>query len=174
MRNLTGNLTKTLSAALCLLFLASPIWATPGDAPAGTMTVGDFFLLYARSIHLALPANASAEAAYESLKANEILPSGSFTMSAPLTHAVVLRIGKAAGLKVTSRTPDKVLARPEAELFLQTFAGPLASIARQRSGDVYAASFNPPGDPAGHANTSKGKKKGRPFQSDNEPGPEDH
>src|ERR1051325_2092910 len=92
MRNLTGNLTKTLSAALCLLFLASPIWAAPGDAPASAMTVGDFILLYARSIHLACPANASPEAAYESLKANELLPSGSFTMSAPLTHAVVLRI----------------------------------------------------------------------------------
>jgi hypothetical protein len=33
----------------------------------------------------------------------------------------------------------------------------------------FAASDNPPGDPAGHANTDKGKKKGRPFQSLTEP-----
>ena len=78
-----------------------------------------------------------------------------------------------AGIKITTKTPDKQFSRPEADMFFETFGGVLAT----HSGTQQAASGTHGGDvrtaadssAPDHANTSKGKKKGRPFQSPNEP-----
>ena len=170
MRNPTSMLVRTSFAAALFLLLGQLTLAAPSVPSSGTITVGDFLVLYARSTHIVLPADATPELAYQALKAAGSLPSDPIALSAPLTHAVVLQIGKVAGLKLTSKTPDREFPRAEAENFLQTYSGVIAAPRTGSGSETYGASFNPPGDPAGHANTSKGKKKGRPFQSNNQPG----
>jgi len=170
MRNPTSMLVRTSFAAALFLLLGQLTLAAASVPAPGTITVGDFLLLYARSTHIALPADATPELAYAALKAAGSLPSDPMTLAAPLTHAVVLQVGRAAGLRLTSRTPDQAFPRAEAEAFLQTYSGVIVAHRTGSASETYGASFNPPGDPAGHANTSKGKKKGRPFQSTNLPG----
>ena len=169
MRNATGFFARRLSASVLFLSLGGVALAVPSGASAGPFTVGDFLLLYARSTRVVLPADATPELAYEVLKAAGSLPSDPLALGAPLTQGVVVSIGKAAGLKLSSKTPQQEFGRDDAGIFLQTYASVLTPRRDAGSRDTYGASFNPPGDPAGHANTDKGKKKGRPFQSDPEP-----
>ena len=166
MRIPTGMLARTISAFALCMFLCGSSLALPPNASSERFTVGDFLLLYARSTGVTLPSEASPELAYEALKAARAIPSDPLNLTEPLTHSVVLHIGRAAGLKLRSRTPRQEFSRAEAEVFLVTFTNVLAPRPAAGAGETYAASFNPPGDPANRANTSKGKKKGRPFQSE--------
>lgn len=168
MLNLTGVLAKTISVAALSLFVVSLALAVPADKPAGKLTVGDFLVLYAASIHVT-PPDATAATALAALKAAKALPSGPLILDAPLTHGIVVRIGKAAGMKISTKTPDREFGRAEAQLFLQNFGSLLAPHDAPGSSSIYAASDNPPGDPSNHANTEKGRKKGRPFSSATEP-----
>src|SRR2546425_6331724 len=104
----TRVLAKTFSTMAIFLFLGSlalsapsTVPAAPSAAPAAKLTVGDFLLLYARSIHMALPPNASAETAYQALKATNVLPPGVLALDRPMTHGDVVRIGRAAGLRIS-------------------------------------------------------------------------
>ena len=162
--------SMALAAALAGPGLVSATSAATAAAapPAATLTVGEFLIQYAKSVQIVLPPDASAEAAFVALKAAGALRSLELALDRPLTHGDVVKIGKASGLRITTSTPDKLLEKPEAALFLEAFARYLVPSA-SASGDRVAASDNPAGDPAGRANTDKGKKKGRPFQSTSEP-----
>lgn len=155
----TVGLMSTIVAIAGSLALAA--------APPATLTVGDFLLLYAKSAHLVLPPDATPQAAQSALKAAKALPDLELSLDRALTHADVSRIGQAAGLKIVSSTPSRTLDRAEAELFLETFVRYIAPAGTGQ--DRLAASDNPPGNPGSRANTDKGKKKGRPFQSPTEP-----
>ena len=152
--------------ALSVLSLVHGLSPTAsGETAARTFTVGDFVLLYCRSIHLTLAPGATPAAAYEALKAAKAVPSETLELDAPLTQKVVVQVGKAARLRLKTSQPGREVSRAEAELFLDRFG-----ILLTNGGNaIYAASDNPPGDPASHANTEKGRKKGRPFFSLSEP-----
>ena len=158
MRNPAGLQARSLVATVLFLFVASAALAVPSVGSSNAFTIGEFLVLYAQSLHLVLPPNATPEVAYETLKAAKAISSDPLTLSAPLTRAVVLRIGKSAGLRLSSKDPAHEVGRDEAQLFLQTFSISLAS-ACVGCREVYGASDFPPGDPAGHANTNNGKKK---------------
>ena len=157
------GVTLTIAA---VALAGSVALASQVGAPSATLSVGDFLLLYAKSEHIALPSDATPQTAQTVLQAAGMLPAMDLALNSPLTHADVLRIGRAAGLKITSSTPEKTLDRFEAELFLDTFAK-FSSPAGSTQDRVAADSST--GGAADHANTDKGKKKGRPFQSPSEP-----
>lgn len=168
MLRLTPKLIRTASLLSILMLSAALAFGQPVASTDSVLTVGDFLLQYARSVHMSLPPNASPELALAALQAVNALPGDAPVLSKPLTHGDVVRLGRAAGLKITSKTPEKQFSRPEADMFFETFAGILATHAgTHASGNDLrtAADSNAPD----HANTSKGKKKGRPFQSPNEP-----
>ena len=164
------NLARMASLLSIGILSASLAFGQPAATNESVLTVGDFLLQYARSVHMTLPTNASPEIALAALQAVKALPGDTPALTKPLTHADVVRLGRAAGIKITSKTPDKQFSRPEADMFFETFGGVLASHSgtRQASGgsDIRTAADSQAPD---HANTTKGKKKGRPFQSPNEP-----
>jgi hypothetical protein len=173
MLRLSPNLVRTTSLLSILAMSAALAFGQPVAATQATLTVGDFLLQYARSVHVALPADATPEAAMAALQAAKALPGDTPSLVKALTHGDVVKLGRAAGLKITSRTPEKSFSQPEADMFFETFGGLLESHAGTR-----ASSPNGNGDDLrtaagsaapGHANTSKGKKKGRPFQSPSNP-----
>ena len=141
--------------------------ATPASTPSTTLTVGDFLLLYAKSAHLTLPPDATPQTAQAALLAAKALPGIDLQLDKPLTQGDIVAIGRAAGLKIVSGTPTRTLERAEAELFLETFMKYSAPAGAAQ--DRIDATMTPPTSPPGNANTSKGKKKGRPFQSPTEP-----
>src|SRR5436309_1277395 len=94
-------LAKTFSLVAIFLFLGSLAQAAPSGAPTAKFTVGDFLLLYAQSIHMTLPPDATPATTYEALKAARALPSDPFTLDSPLTHSDVVRIARAAGLRIS-------------------------------------------------------------------------
>jgi len=166
-------LIRTAGLLSIVALSASLAFGQPAATSESVLTVGDFLLQYARSVHVALPTNASPEIALAALQAVKALPGETLALNKPLTHGDVVRVGRAAGIKITTKTPDKQFSRPEADMFFETFGGVLAT----HSGTQQAASGTHGGDvrtaadssAPDHANTSKGKKKGRPFQSPNEP-----
>lgn len=160
--------TSIVTLAALLLAVGVPALALPTTPVDPHVTVGDFLLSYARSMHLNLPPDAGPETALAALRASGTLPALELSLTDTLTHGSVVKIGRASGLKITSATPDKALDRAEADLFLDTFSRYIVPATSQ---DRIGASDNPPGEPASNANTNKGKKKGRPFQSPSEPEP---
>lgn len=162
-----GSLRLTLAAAGLLLTGTLTI-AAPASASKSPMSVGSFVLMYARAAHIAMPAEATPAMALAAIQATGALNGLDLNLDRALTHADVVKIGHAAGVKVTSATPTQTIDKSEAELFLQAFHGTLFATV-QPSEDRIAASDNPPGDPAHNARTDKGKKKGRPFTSPSEP-----
>jgi hypothetical protein len=163
------NLIRTASYLSILALSAALAFGQPAGKTDSPLTVGDFLLQYARSVHMTLPPEATPETAQAALQAVRAIPAQALQLDKPLTHADVVRLGRAAGLKITSNTPDKSFSKPEADMFFETFAGILETHtgSRASSGDDLRTAAG--SNAAGHANTSKGKKKGRPFQSPNEP-----
>ena len=162
----TLSTTRWTTSALALLMAGSLATASPAPGAPTPISVGDFVLLYAKAVQLSLPPQATVETACAALKAAGELKGVDLSLDRGLTHGDLVRIGRAGGLKITSSTPDRVLDRTEAEMFLSSFSGILAARSGAR---VAASSGTPGGDPANHARTDKGKKKGRPFQSPSEP-----
>jgi len=165
-----SRLNTRIGITIATLVLASAFaLAAPGSSTP-ELTVGDFLLMYARSLQITLPADATPETAVAVLKAANAMPSFEPVLDRAITHGDAVKIGRAAGLRISSSTPERSLDRAEADLFLETFAKYLAPVAPVTQ-DRIGASDNPTGDPANRANTTKGKKKGRPFQSPTEPEP---
>ena len=154
-------------AALAIVFLMTPSGAF-ADAAAHP-TVGDFLTAYAKALNIELPASAGADALVASLRASGVKLDANIDPAKTLTQGDVVRIGKANGLRLTTRNPESQFTAAEIAQFFTSYGPTLAQPAGSDSGSRFAASDNPPGDPAGHANTDKGKKKGRPFQSPTEP-----
>lgn len=169
MRKQSPYLIRTASLLSILAMSGALTFGQPAAAADSALTVGDFLLQYARSVHMALPPNATPEIAKAALQAVKVLPDETPALSKTLTHGDVVKLGRAAGLKITSKTPEKTFSRPEADMFFETFAGLLEShTGSHESGtDLRTAADSSAAD---HANTTKGKKKGRPFQSPTNPG----
>ena len=147
-------------AALAMLVLLTPSFATVAD---NSLNMGDFLAAYAKAIRLDLPANAGTDTVVAALKASGV-KLDAIDASRTLTQGDVVRFGKANGLRISSSNPAAAFSAAEMDQFFATFGATIT-----QSGDRVAASDNPPGDPANNANTTKGKKKGRPFQSPTEP-----
>jgi len=165
------SLTRAASLLSVLALSAVIAFGQPAVTNDSVLTMGDFLIQYAHSLNMTLPSNATPELALAALQAVKALPGDSVVLSKPLTHADVVRLGRAAGLKISTRTPDKQFSRPEADMFFETFGGALAAHSGSSSpaasdGDLRTAADSSAAD---HANLTKGKKKGRPFQSPNEP-----
>ena len=155
-------------AALAMVFLM-----TPGGAYANAATqptVGDFLTSYAKALNIELPASAGADALVSSLRASGVKLDANIDLAKALTQGDVVRIGKANGLRLTTRNPEAPFTAAEIAQFFTAYGPSLAQPAGS-TGSRFAATQdgNPPGDPANHANTDKGKKKGRPFHSPTEP-----
>ena len=132
-------------------------------------TVGDFLSAYAKALKIELPASTSADTLVTTLRAAGVKLDTKVDVTKALTQGDVVRIGKANGLRLTTNRPVSSFTSEEIAQFFTSYGLTLASAPAAGNDTRYAASDNPPGDPAGHANTTKGKKKGRPLQSPTEP-----
>jgi hypothetical protein len=134
-------------------------------------TVGDFLSAYAKALKIELPANTSGEALVSTLRAAGVKLDAKVDVAKPLTQGDVVKMGKANGLRLTTNRPEAAFTTQEIGQFFTSFTsfGLFGSASAAGTDTRYAAADNPPGDPAGHANTSKGKKKGRPFTCPTEP-----
>jgi len=162
-------LARTICFLTMLAMSAVLTFGQPAASLDSGLTMGDFLLQYARSMHMTLPPQATPEVAQAALQAVNALPDQAVPLSKPLTHGDVVRLGRAAGLKITSSTPDKSFSKLEADMFFETFAGVLTThggSSASTGNDLRTAADSSAPD---HANLTKGKKKGRPFQSPNEP-----
>lgn len=162
-------LIRTTCFVAILAMSAALSFGLPAASADTNLTVGDFLLQYARSVHMVLPPNATPEVAKAALQAVHAISGEDLLLSRTLTHGDVIRLGRAAGLKITSSTPEKTFSKAEADMFFETFASLLSAHAgtpASPDNDLRTAADS---SAAGHANTDKGKKKGRPFQSPNEP-----
>ena len=130
------------------------------------VTVGDFLTAYAKAMKIELPASTTPDAVAAALKASGVKLDSGLQFSQTLTQADVVKIGRANGLKLTTHAGEAPLTSIELDQFFAAYG---ATLANAGGGSRVAASDLPPGDPENHANTDKGKKKGRPFQSPTEP-----
>src|SRR5436309_6610716 len=158
-------------AALAMVFLMTPSGAYANAATQPT--VGDFLTAYARALNIELPASTGADALVPSLRASGVKLDANIDLAKTLTQGDVVRIGKANGLRLTTRNPEAPFTAAEIAQFFTAYGPSLAQPAGSTGSDSrFAADGSgslPPGDPANHANTDKGKKKGRPFHSPTEP-----
>src|SRR5262245_44758557 len=113
MRRESLKLIRTASFLSILAMSAALAFGQPAAATDSGLTVGDFLLQYARSVHMVLPADATPEVARAALQAVKALPEETPSLTKSLTHADVVMLGRAAGLKITSKTPDKAFSKPE-------------------------------------------------------------
>jgi hypothetical protein len=151
-----------LAVLAMVLLVPSGAYANAANNP----TVGDFLTAYAKALNIELPANATSETIVATLRASGVKLDATVDSAKSLTQGDVVRIGKANGLRLSSSNPEDAFTSVEMGQFFASYGAVLAGT----NGDTrVAASDNPPGDPASHANTDKGKKKGRPFQSPTEP-----
>jgi hypothetical protein len=162
---MSRTIRRNLGIILTIVTLALTGSAALATVPAATLGYGDFLLLYAEASQITLPANATPQTALAVLQAAGLLPAGAPALDRPLTQGDVVRIGRAAGIKVTSRSPGKTLDRVAAEVFLDIYVNGRSPAGGSQ--DRVAADSSAPD----HANLEKGKKKGRPFQSSPEPDP---
>ena len=132
-------------------------------------TVGDFLSAYAKALKIELPANTSGDALVSTLRASGVKLDAKVDLAKPLTQGDVVKLGKANGLRLSTNRPEAAFTTQEIGQFFTSYGLTLGSAPTAGTDTRYAASDNPPGDPAGHANTDKGKKKGRPFQCPTEP-----
>ena len=154
-------------AVLAIVFLMTPSGAFANAATQPT--VGDFLTAYAKALNIELPASAGADALVASLRASGVKLDANIDPAKTLTQGDVVRIGKANGLRLTTRNSDSAFTAAEIAQFFTSYGPTLAQPVGSDNGSRFAASDNPPGDPANHANTDKGLKKGRPFRSPTEP-----
>ena len=155
-----------LGLAAIALVITSGAYA---NVASNTVNMGDFLAAYAKALNIELPANASADTLVAALKASGVKLDANIDPAKALVQGDVVRVGKANGLRLTTRNPEGAFTAAEFDQFFASYGSTLAkngSDARLAGEDFQT---NPPGDPAGHANTDKGKKKGRPFQSPTEP-----
>ena len=152
-----------LGLAAIALVVTSGAYA---DVAGNSVNVGDFLSAYARALNIELPANAGTDTLVAALKASGVKLDASIDPAKALTQGDVVRIGKANGLRLTSRNPEAAFTTAEMGQFFASYG---TSLTKSSTDSRVAASDNPPGDPASRANTDKGKKKGRPFQSPTEP-----
>ena len=155
--------------ALGLAALAMVILSGAYAVASNPTTVGDFLAAYAKALKIEMPTNTSGDALVSTLRASGVKLDAKVDVTKALTQADVVKIGKANGLRLTTNRPEAAFTTEEIGQFFTSYGLTLGSAPAAGDDARYAASDNPPGDPAGHANTSKGKKKGRPFQSPTEP-----
>ena len=155
--------------ALGLAVLAMVILSGAYAVASNPATVGDFLSAYAKALKIEMPANTSGDALLSTLRAAGVKLDAKVDVAKALTQADVVKIGKANGLRLTTNRPQAAFTAEEIGQFFTSYGLTLGSAPAAGDDTRYAASDNPPGDPANGANTAKGKKKGRPFQSPTEP-----
>ena len=154
------RIVRRFAVGLAVLALV----ATSGAFASNPVTVGDFLSAYAKALNIELPPNAGTDTVVAALQASGVKLDAVEPAKA-LTQGDVVRIGKANGLRLSTRSADSAFSAVEMNQFFTSYGNTLA-----RTNDTrLAASDNPPGDPANNARTDKGKKKGRPFQCPTEP-----
>ena len=142
-----------LVAAIVALALCVPAVA------ANTVTVGDFVMELARVKGLSASSAAQAKASIESTGVT--LPVADF--GRVLTQGDVVAIGNAAGLNLSSSTPEAAFTGDQVDAFLVVLAPELGATDGDNSTD---GAYNDNG--ADPRTKGKGKKKGL-FRSPSEP-----
>ena len=150
------KITRTLGgivAALVALALCVPAMA------ANTVTVGDFVIELARAKGFAASNAAQAKASIEGTGVT--LPVADF--GRVLTQGDVVAIGNAAGLDLSSSTPEAAFTGDQVDAFLVSLAPELGATDGDNATD---GAYNDNG--ADPRTKGKGKKKGL-FRSPSEP-----
>ena len=138
---------------------------TPSGAFAqadGASTVGDFLASYAKALRIELPATASPEIVITALKASGIKLDDKLDPSKPLTQGDVVKIGKANGVRLTSRNPEAPFTTAETDQFFTVYAPTLSPARTEDPSTLLDAAHPNPG-------TGKGKGKQKGHQSPTEP-----
>src|SRR5436309_8587748 len=111
-------------AALAMVFLMTPSGAYANAATQPT--VGDFLTSYAKALNIELPASAGADALVSSLRASGVKLDANIDLAKALTQGDVVRIGKANGLRLTTRNPETPFTVAEISQFFTAY-GPILS-----------------------------------------------
>ena len=161
----SSNLIRKVAFVSILALSAALSFGAPAGTVDANLTVGDFLVQYARSMHIVLPADASPSVAQAALQAVGV-PAGDLELGRTLTHRDVVRIGRAAGLRITSKTPDKAFSQSEVNMFFEHYSVMLASRGTDGTDlrDVRTAASHDEGKGKG-----KGHTKGKGHQSPTEP-----
>ena len=160
------KIVRGFAIGLAALAMVSLIPSGAYADVASNPTVESFLSAYAKALNIELPASANSETLTAALRASGVKLDATITPGKTLTQGDVVRIGKANGLRLSSTSPESGFSTAEIDQFFASYG---TTLAKSGGNTNIAASDNPPGDPAHNANTDKGKKKGRPFQSPTEP-----
>src|SRR5262245_27395790 len=108
------------------LMCCAPLFAAeaPAASPAVTIpvTFGQFTLMYARALRLALPPTATQEVALEALRAVRAPLPADLDLARTLTHGDIVLIGRAARLRLSTSTPQLAFSHLQTEQFLLDYA----------------------------------------------------
>jgi hypothetical protein len=127
-----------------------------------TSTVGDFLTAYAKAIRIELPSSADADVVLAALRASGVKLDEKMDLSKALTQADVVKIGKANGIRLTSRNPQAAFTTAEINQFFTTYGITLSPAASNGLTDIRIDAAHPnPGTGKGG-----GKKKGHQSPSD--------
>jgi len=133
----SSKVSRLIAFAAITALAAAPLLAASG----GGMTTADLALQLARAAGVNLPANASPEAARESLgKAGIKLGSD---LKAPVTEKALVQVGLAVGLSVSTSRPGAAVTPVVGSAFVQLIKGALqraAAIPGEGGTDIIHAS----------------------------------
>ncbi len=139
--------------------IVTPSWALERVADHPT-TVGDFLTSCAKALRIELPPSAAPAVVVAALRASGVNLDENIDTSKPLTQADVVKISKANGIRVTTRSPQAAFSAAEIDQFFATYVGafsPAESVVVTTRTDAnengHSNSDNTPG-------ANKGKKKG--------------
>ena len=120
----------------------------------GGMTTADLALQLARAAGISLPANDSPQAALESLGYAGITLGSD--LKAPVTEKVLVRVGLALGVRVSTSRPEAAVTPAVGSAFIQLFKGELqsaAAVSGQSGTDMVHASCQGRGSRAARQGT---------------------
>ena len=158
------RIVRSFALGLAALTVIALI-VTPSGAFAqadGASTVGDFLASYAKALRIELPATASPEIVITALQASGIKLDAKLDPAKALTQADVVKIGKANGVRLTTRNPEAPFSTAEIDQFFTVYGPTLSPSRPDASSTVLDAAHPNPG-------TGKGKGKQKGHQSPTEP-----
>ena len=148
------RIVRSFAIGLAVLALV----ATSGAFASNPVTVGDFLSAYARALNIELPANAGTDTVVAALKASGV-KLDTVDPAKALTQGDVVRIGKANGLRLSTRNADSAFSLVEMNQFFTSYGNTLA-----RTNDMRARRLGQParrpGQPRQHG---QGEEEGPPV-----------
>ena len=171
MKSVRGIALGVAALALIVVLMAPAANSVAADAPK---TVGEFLTAYARALNIELPANVAPEAVVETLRASGVKLDAKIDTNQALTQGVVVKIGTANGIHITTQNAAKPFTATELNQFFTSY-GPVLAQASSGSSTLFAGAGSAR-DPRENTRnpfkgTGKGKHKG--HKSPDHPGHND-